>query len=148
HQICLISESDLESFDWNVKEEEEDSDEETEGTGVEFEVLKSQEEKEDFIHYPGFKSTFHQAFATVKKVREKSKINRNYKTIYSDSELHGIIEGHTLLIERKMPMDNLERLIKLGFAELEEELLNPLNDALTAERSALEERKTNERNII
>ncbi|CAG8521350.1 2160_t:CDS:10, partial [Cetraspora pellucida] len=149
HQICLISEPDLESFDWNVKEEDDDSDEETEGAGVDFEVLKSQEEKEDFIHYPGFKihlpseikheidvdnadcplpfiieSTFNQAFATVKKVRAKSKSIRTSKHISNKSEFHGIIKGHTLLIDRQMPMDNLKMLIELEFAELEGELLN------------------------
>ncbi|CAG8641441.1 26067_t:CDS:10, partial [Dentiscutata erythropus] len=120
-------------------------------TGVEFEVMKSQEEKEDFIPYPGFKiklpseikreinvdnadcplpfiieSTFHQAFATVKKIRGKSKTNKHYKTVHSESEFHEIIEGHTF----------------------ENELLSPLNDALAAERLALEKRKENERNII
>ncbi|CAG8792720.1 24961_t:CDS:10, partial [Gigaspora margarita] len=172
HQICLISESDLESFVWNA-EEEEDSDEETEGTGVEFEVMKSQEEKEDFIPYPGFKvklpseikreinadnadcplpfiieSTLYQAFATVKKVRAKSKTNTHYKPICSVSEFHKIIEGHTLLIAREMQIDDLKKLIKFGFAELENDLLDPLNEALAAERSALEKRKENERNII
>ncbi|CAG8820977.1 15125_t:CDS:2, partial [Gigaspora margarita] len=138
-----------------------------------FEVMKSQEEKEDFIPYPGFRvklpseikreinddntdcplpfiieSTFHQAFATVKKVRAKSKTNKHYKTIRSESEFHEIIEGHTLLIAREMQIDGLKKLIKFGFTELENELLNPLNEALAAERSALEKRKENERNII
>ncbi|CAG8569503.1 21294_t:CDS:10, partial [Gigaspora rosea] len=173
HQICLISESDLERFVWNAKGEEEDSDEETEGTGVEFEVMKSQEEKEDFIPYPGFKiklpseikreinadnancplpfiieSTFHQAFATVKKLQAKSKTNIYNKHICSESEFHEIIKGHTLLIARKMHIDELRKLIKLGFAELENDLLRPLNGALAAERSDLERRKENERNII
>ncbi|CAG8734000.1 16953_t:CDS:10, partial [Gigaspora margarita] len=93
-------------------------------------------------------STFHQAFATVKKLRAKPKTNIYYKHICSESEFHEIIKGHTLLIARKMQIDDLKKLIKLGFTELENELLRPLNDALAAERSDLERRKENERHII
>ena len=52
HQICLMGDKDLESFDWNLKNSDIDSDDEN-GTYYKFEVKKIQE-KEDFKIYPGF----------------------------------------------------------------------------------------------
>ncbi|CAG8847826.1 13020_t:CDS:2, partial [Racocetra persica] len=75
HQICLISENDLESFDWIV---EDDSDEEAEGSSVvEFKVLKTylpseimREINVDNADCPLpfiIESTLYQAFVIVKK---------------------------------------------------------------------------------
>ncbi|CAG8553500.1 15286_t:CDS:10, partial [Funneliformis mosseae] len=59
-QICLMSERDLECIDWQIISNEEndyDSEEEDEDDGLcyDFEVKKSQEQKEDFEIFPGFR---------------------------------------------------------------------------------------------
>ena len=56
HQICFMSDRDLESFDWDL--ESSDDLVEDDETHYEFEVKKSQEEQEDFKLYPGFKVLF------------------------------------------------------------------------------------------
>ena len=56
HQLCLMSDKDLESFDWSLDNSDVDSDDDNDAC-YEFEVKKSQEEQEDFKIYPGFKVT-------------------------------------------------------------------------------------------
>ncbi|PKY13750.1 hypothetical protein RhiirB3_425628 [Rhizophagus irregularis] len=56
HQLCFMSDKDLESFDWNMEDSDIDSDD-NDDTCYDFEVKKSQEEQEDledFKIYPGF----------------------------------------------------------------------------------------------
>ncbi len=53
HQLCLMSDKDLESFDWSLDNSDVGSD--NDDACYEFEVKKSQEEQEDFRIYPGFK---------------------------------------------------------------------------------------------
>ncbi|GBC16228.2 hypothetical protein GLOIN_2v1865248 [Rhizophagus irregularis DAOM 181602=DAOM 197198] len=60
HQICLMSERDLESIDWQiapneVSDDESDDDDGEGGVCYDFEVKKSQEQKEDFEISPGFR---------------------------------------------------------------------------------------------
>ncbi|CAB4409762.1 unnamed protein product [Rhizophagus irregularis] len=52
YQICLMSEQDLNSFDW--KRDEEEILKDNDGVCYEFEVQKSQEEREDFEIFNGF----------------------------------------------------------------------------------------------
>ncbi|CAB4480248.1 unnamed protein product [Rhizophagus irregularis] len=52
YQICLMNEQDLNSFDWKRDEEEVLND--NDGVCYEFEVKKSQEEREDFEIFNGF----------------------------------------------------------------------------------------------
>ena len=54
HQLCLMSDKDLESFDWNLDNSDVDSDDEDDEC-YGFEVKKSQEEQEDFKIHSGFK---------------------------------------------------------------------------------------------
>jgi hypothetical protein len=54
HQVCFMSDKDLESFDWNLEDADINSVEEDE-MHYEFEVTKNQKEQEDFKIYPGFK---------------------------------------------------------------------------------------------
>ncbi|GBC20093.1 uncharacterized protein OCT59_006574 [Rhizophagus irregularis] len=56
HQLCFMSDKDLESFDWNMEVSDIDSDD-NDDTCYDFEVKKRQEEQEDledFKIYPGF----------------------------------------------------------------------------------------------
>ena len=53
HQLCLMSDKDLKSFDWKLDNSDSGSDDEDD-TCYEFEVKKSQEEQEDFKVYWGF----------------------------------------------------------------------------------------------
>ena len=55
HQICFMSDKDLESFDWNLDNSDDINSDEEEGNRFKFVVTKSQEEQEDFKIYPGFK---------------------------------------------------------------------------------------------
>lgn len=57
NQLCLMSDKDLESFDWHLDDSDVDSDDD-DGANYEFEVKKSQEEQEDFKIHPGFKVLF------------------------------------------------------------------------------------------
>ncbi|CAG8799210.1 14748_t:CDS:2, partial [Gigaspora rosea] len=66
----------------------------------------------------------------------------------SESEFQNIVKGHKLLIDHKMPMDDLKGLINIGFTTLENELLSPLNNALETEKLNLEKKKEDERKII
>ena len=54
YQICLMSDKDLECFDWNLNNSDLDSDDENKGC-YEFEVKKSREEQDDFKIHSGFK---------------------------------------------------------------------------------------------
>ncbi|RIB16915.1 hypothetical protein C2G38_2188736 [Gigaspora rosea] len=60
HQLCLMSDSDIENSDWNLlgKDFDDDDDDENENNEraflYDFEVKKSQEQKEDFELYKGF----------------------------------------------------------------------------------------------
>ncbi len=61
HQLCFMSDKDLESFDLNLENSDIDSDDDDEAD-YEFEVKKSQEEQEDFKIYPGFKVSIYVIF--------------------------------------------------------------------------------------
>jgi hypothetical protein len=56
HQLCFMSDKDLENFDWNHPNSDDDDD-----ICYEFEVKKSQE-REDFKIYPGFEVSIYMLF--------------------------------------------------------------------------------------
>ncbi|CAG8634848.1 3170_t:CDS:10, partial [Funneliformis caledonium] len=153
HQLCLMSDEDLESFDWNLYNTDVDSDDDK--GFCEFEVKKSQEVQEDFKIYPGFKvdlsdkikteiqnthedgvplhpivveSATNQSFVTRRLIRETSILQNFYLRAYGSElsqELQSRLQGRRLYIDRgSMTMKSLEILIIHGL-KMEDELLKP-----------------------
>ncbi|PKC68807.1 hypothetical protein RhiirA1_456805 [Rhizophagus irregularis] len=92
-QLCLMSDKDLESFDWHLDDSDVDSDDD-DGASYEFEVKKSQEEQEDFKIHPGFKVNLSD--------NVKTEINNN---IQDDVPLYPIVVESTTnqsFVTRKM----------------------------------------------
>ncbi|CAI2161360.1 13694_t:CDS:10 [Funneliformis geosporum] len=141
HQLCLMSDKDLQSFDWKLDKSDDDSDDDE--ASYEYEVKKSQEEQENFKIYPGFKvnlsnntkteinyttqdeislypivveSATNQSFVTrelmqTAKTLNKSSINLSYYTC--SNELRNKLKGHSLFICREsMNFKQLELLVK------------------------------------
>ncbi|PKB94332.1 hypothetical protein RhiirA5_507646 [Rhizophagus irregularis] len=141
HQLCLMSDNDLESFDWKMDNSDVDSDDDDD-TCYEFEVKKSQEEQEDFKIYPGFEVNLSD------KIKDEINNNNQDDILYiyiqlTASQLRSIaptfpesefqqelqkrLRGRKLHINREtMNMKSLEILIKYGL-KMEDELLSPLH---------------------
>ncbi|CAG8695303.1 16008_t:CDS:10, partial [Funneliformis mosseae] len=152
HQLCLMSDEDLESFDWNLYNTEVDSDDDK---GIhEFEVKKSQEVQDDFKICPGFKvnlsdkikseiqntqedgvplhpivieSAKNQSFVTRRLINETIRPQVFHLWLYISEfsqELQSRLQGRQLYIDRKtMDMNSLEILVIHGLKM--EELLGP-----------------------
>ncbi|CAG8611384.1 17013_t:CDS:10, partial [Acaulospora morrowiae] len=175
HQLCLMSEFDLECFIWNSENDgKDDSDEENEGVYYEYEVKKSQEEQEDFEIFPGFQinlpqqiisdirdgyplqptvveSVTSQTLITKKKINATSKMflvafETKYK--YFKEEFSKRLYGYALRISKNMSIKNLEILIKNGLPEMEEELLDSYRKKLEDVKMQIELKKAQERGSI
>ncbi|GBC07437.1 hypothetical protein RclHR1_07470002 [Rhizophagus clarus] len=177
NQLCLMSDKDLESFDWHLDDSDVDSDED-DGASYEFEVKKSQEEQEDFKIHPGFKvnlsnnvrteinnniqddvplypivveSTTNQSFVTRKMMKTAKTLSKNTTTFSASSfsiELHKKLQGRSLYINREsMDMKQLELLIINGF-KMENGLLKPFYDAITDAKSQKEKKKDQEKDSV
>jgi len=176
HQLCFMSDKDLESFDWKLDKPDDDSDDDE--VSYEYEVKKSQEEQENFKIYPGFKvnlsnktkteinnttqdeiplypivveSTTNQSFVTrklMKTAKTLNKSNANFTEYSFSNELLKKLEGHSLFICREsMNMKQLEFLVKYGF-KMENELLKPFYNAIKNEKSLMEKKKEQEKDIV
>ncbi|CAG8497592.1 11333_t:CDS:10 [Acaulospora morrowiae] len=77
-QLCLMSDKDLEYFEWNSGNDEQDSNDEDDGGNnryFEFEIKKSQEEQEDFKLARGFEVSFpHNANENVKENKKRTQL--------------------------------------------------------------------------
>ncbi|GBC07438.1 hypothetical protein RclHR1_07470003 [Rhizophagus clarus] len=173
HQLCLMSDKDLESFDWNMDNSDDDSDDDDD-TCYEFEVKKSQEEQEDFNIYPGFEvklsdkikteinnntlddiplhpvvveSITNQSFVTRQLIKTASQLRPAAPVISAyefPRELQTRLKGRKLHINREtMNMKSLEILVKHGLKM--DELLNPLNTAIAAAKMQNDKKRDQER---
>ncbi|POG65607.1 hypothetical protein GLOIN_2v1665293 [Rhizophagus irregularis DAOM 181602=DAOM 197198] len=174
HQLCLMSDKDLESFEWNKDNSDVDSDDDDD-TCYEFEVKKSQEEQEDFKIYPGFEvnlsdkikteinnniqddiplypivveSATNQSFVTRQLIKTASQL-RSAAPIFTafdfQRELQTRLKGRNLHINREtMNMKSLEILIKHGL-KMEDELLGPLRNAIAAAKMKYDKKKDQEK---
>ncbi|GES77132.1 hypothetical protein GLOIN_2v1781568 [Rhizophagus clarus] len=160
HQICFLSDKDLESFDFNFEDSDNNSDEDDE-TQYEYEVKKSQEEQEDFKIDNGFKVNLSNKIKTeinnqmeddvplhpivVESTTNQSFVTRQLikKTLYSKStpsyvsanrfpnDLKTKLQDRYLRIDRnKMDINALELFVTHGLKM--EEILAPLHEALSA----------------
>ncbi|CAB5351422.1 unnamed protein product [Rhizophagus irregularis] len=174
HQLCLMSDKDLESFEWNTDNSDVDSDDDDD-TCYEFEVKKSQEEQEDFRIYPGFEvnlsdkikteindtvqddiplypivveSATNQSFVTRQLIKTASQLRSSAPTISAfefQKELQSRLKGRKLHINREtMNMKSLEILIKHGL-KMEDELLGPLRNAIAAVKMKYDKKKDQEK---
>ncbi|CAG8555006.1 15242_t:CDS:10, partial [Cetraspora pellucida] len=173
-QICFMSEKDLENFNWGSENDDQDSDDEESNMCYEFEVKKSQEEQEDFKLYPGFQinlssnikkdlennvsslppmvveSAYNQTFITRKKITSDVTMKKLMPTIPKLSfkkEFQSRIKGYALEIDRKMSMKALKFLVNDGL-DRENELLGPLNDAVTLAKKDNDLKKEMEKNNV
>ncbi|PKY25816.1 hypothetical protein RhiirB3_528172 [Rhizophagus irregularis] len=170
HQICLMSDEDLK--DLNL---------ENSGTNVdkiddsddEYEVEKSQEEKEDFNIDNGFKSTIiyiiilsyeddiplypivvesttNQSFVTrrlIKGILHSKFVSPQVSVEQFPNHLEIKLQGHYLCIDRnKMDINALELFVKHGLEM--DEFLTPLYDAITDVKGKNEKREAQEINTI
>ncbi|CAG8530785.1 12758_t:CDS:10, partial [Acaulospora morrowiae] len=152
HQLCLMSESDLECFTKNL---------ENEGEYKDFKILPGFQ-----IHLPqqiisdirdGYslrptvvESVTSQTLIT-KKIIGTSKIircalNTEYRRFKED--FCKKLDGHALRISKNMTFKNLEILIKNGLPEMEEELLGPYRKKLEDVKTQIELKKAQERDSI
>ncbi|CAG8744012.1 4372_t:CDS:2, partial [Funneliformis mosseae] len=158
HQLCLMSDEDLKSFDWNLYNTDVDYDDDK--AFHEFEVSKSQEEQDDFKIYPGFKvnlsdkikseiqntqedgvplhpivieSATNQSFVTRRLIKETIHPQVFHLWLYISEfsqELQSRLQGRRLYIDRKtMDMNSLEILIIHGL-KMEDELLEPFRSEI------------------
>ncbi|CAG8529874.1 17251_t:CDS:10, partial [Acaulospora morrowiae] len=170
HQLCLMSESDLECFIWNSENEEVSSYEDLHH--CEYEVKMSQDEKEDFEILPGFmihlpqqiiseiqdgyplqefvviESVTGQALVTQKKITAVSKMIPRTHFIKSKEEFKNMLNGNALRIEKNMGIENLKILINNGLAEIKEELLGPYLSALKDAELLFNKKKTQVKSSI
>ncbi|CAG8442852.1 12656_t:CDS:10 [Acaulospora colombiana] len=147
HQICLMDESDLEDFDWQIfgkdaeVHDEDGSDDSTDDSIVyNFEVKKSQEQKENFELFPGFdlpfsrlvhpdddhtlnplivESVSNQTFLTREMVPATKNIERNHQSFESIGKLQEYfrqkleIQKCALKFDRfRMTLDKLKIIVK------------------------------------
>ncbi|CAG8435119.1 7457_t:CDS:10, partial [Funneliformis mosseae] len=89
HQLCFMSDKDLESFDWKLDKPDDDSDDDE--VSYEYEVKKSQEEQEKFIIYPGFKMNLSN--------KTKTEINN---TTQDEIPLYPIVKEDAEILTRMM----------------------------------------------
>ncbi|CAG8505503.1 11510_t:CDS:10 [Funneliformis caledonium] len=175
HQLCLMSDEDLKSFDWNLYNTDVDYDDDK---GFhEFEVSKSQEEQDDFKIYPGFKmnlsdkikseiqntqedgvplhpivieSATNQSFVTRRLIKETIRPQVFHLWLYISEfsqELQSRLQGRRLYIDRKtMDMNSLEILIIHGL-KMEDELITFRNE-IHAAKFQYEEKKKHEIDTI
>ncbi|CAG8541330.1 7739_t:CDS:10, partial [Scutellospora calospora] len=156
NQICFMSENDLENFEFDAINKEQDSCEKN-NMCYEFEVKKSQEEKEDFKLFPGFiinlplnmkknlencadietpmvvDSIYNQTLITRKmitltSVMRKHTVTSSFNTFKQEFQSPRS-QRFTLEISRNMSMKSLEILVKYGL-NMEEEMIGPLKNAI------------------
>ncbi|GES77127.1 hypothetical protein GLOIN_2v1781563 [Rhizophagus clarus] len=166
HQLCLMSDKDLERFDWNHLNSYSDDD-----LCYEFEVKKSQEEQEDFKMYPGFEvklsdkikteinnntlddiplhpvvveSITNQSFVTRQLIKTVPRLQKAAPSLVAfefHRELQSKLKGRKLHIDREtMNTKSLEILIKYGL-KMEDELLGLLRNSITAARMRYDKKR-------
>ncbi|CAG8537034.1 3581_t:CDS:10, partial [Racocetra persica] len=174
NQICFMSEKDLENFDFSMVNEEQGPFDEKNNMCYEFEVKKSQEEKEDFKLYPGF--TVDLPFNVKRDLKNNGDAEilltpigiYNSLCIYSyrivptsimrkktfhfpgrtfKQDLQFRLQGLTLEISRNMSMKSLELLVKNGL-DMEKELMSPLKDAIALATKENDSKKEQEMHDI
>ncbi|PKY47224.1 hypothetical protein RhiirA4_444742, partial [Rhizophagus irregularis] len=171
HQLCFMSDKDLESFDWNMENSDIFSDDN------DSEVKKNQEEQEDFKIYPGFEvnlphnikaeinnqmkdvslspivvgSTTHQSFITRQLIDTAShthKITSPVSITQFPIDLKNKLKDHYLHFDRhKMNMYELELFVKYGL-EVEGEFFSPLHEALATAKVQHEKKKYQKKSAI
>ncbi|EXX75893.1 hypothetical protein RirG_037990 [Rhizophagus irregularis DAOM 197198w] len=175
YQMCFMSDKDLESFDLNLENSVNNSDEDDE-TQFEFEVKKGKG-KEDFKIDNGFKinlpnkikneinnqmedevplypivveSTTNQSFVTrqlIKKTWDLKRISSYISAKQFPDVLKTKLQDRYLLIDRnRMDMKALESFVKHGL-KMEEPLI-PLYEEISAAKKRNEEREIQEKNAI
>ncbi|RIA81246.1 hypothetical protein C1645_837308 [Glomus cerebriforme] len=172
YQICFMSDKDLESFDWNFDNSDTSSNEDDENC-YNFKVTKSQEGRDDFKIYPGFKvnlscineinnrvqydiplypivieSTTNQSFVTRKLLKEISKLEliTNVTADTFPGYLKNKLQDHCIHFNRNtMNMRALEIFVKYGL-EMDDELLSSYHGALADAKLQNDMKKNREKN--
>ncbi|RHZ89868.1 hypothetical protein Glove_9g264 [Diversispora epigaea] len=103
HQICLMNDHDLEYIDWKCYEPKKSKDPKV--IGIEFNVKKSEEQKENFEIFPGFEVHF-------SKLISRSQHTNNR---YENTPLHPLIvesvSNPTLLTRKIIPEKRFNQLV-------------------------------------
>ncbi|CAI2161944.1 15836_t:CDS:10 [Funneliformis geosporum] len=176
HQLCLLSDKDLECFDWKLDNSDIDSDEEDDESRFEFEVKKSQEEQEDFRIYPGFKvnlsekikdeinnnatddiplhpivveSAKNQSFVTRKLIKSSFQLRSFFPTFSANDfsrELNTRLQERSLHINREEMNMKSLEILVKHGLRMENELLGPLREAIKAAKLKSEKKKNQEKN--
>nr|CAG8522177.1 4868_t:CDS:10 [Entrophospora candida] len=180
HQICLMSSSDLKYFEWELRNDgdgdsdySDKSENEEDETCYEFEVKKSQEEKEDFQLHKGFKvqlpnyiqpdlkiihhngtsmqptvveSVSHQAFITQNIIKSSSvmkKCSEIFSKSYNRIPFKELIKRYSLKIEE----NSMDMTLLKKFIEIclddEKELLTSYEESVKAEKERNSRKKEN-----
>ncbi|CAG8435124.1 11383_t:CDS:10 [Funneliformis mosseae] len=175
HQLCLMSDEDLESFDWKLDNSDIDSEDEDDESRFEFEVKKSQEEQENFIIYPGFKvdlsekikaeinnnvqddiplhpivveSAKNQSFVTRQLIKSTFQLRPNTLFLSTNEfsrELQTILQGRRLQINREKMSMKSLEILIKHGLDMEDKLLGPLHEAIEAARLKSEKKKNQEK---
>ncbi|CAB4420461.1 unnamed protein product [Rhizophagus irregularis] len=175
HQMCFMSDEDLENFNFNLENTDTDTDDDDD-TDDEYEVKKCQKEREDFKIDDGFKvnlsnrikaeinnqmeddiplhpivveSTTNQSFVTRQLIKKTSSEVTASFVIKEEfpTDLNIKLQDHYLRIDRKkMDMKALKLFIKYGLKM--ENLLDPLQEAITAAKKRNDTRKNREYDVI
>ncbi|CAG8525687.1 11945_t:CDS:10 [Acaulospora morrowiae] len=153
HQLCLMSESDLEFFIRNLEDEGEDEDFKILPG---FQIYLPQRMISDIRYgYPlqptVVESVTSQTLITKKKFTSTSQMikntlnteNRKFKEDFGRR-----LNGYALRISKNMSFKSLEMLIKNGLPEMEKELLGPYRKGLEDVRTQIELKKAQERDSI
>ncbi|CAI2197244.1 1848_t:CDS:2, partial [Funneliformis geosporum] len=146
HQLCLMSEDDLERFDWNLYNNDDDSDDDKEFH--EFEIKKSQEEQEDFKIYSGFKVNLTDKIKAEIKNTQEDDIPLHPIRSKMSQEFQSRLQGRRLYIDReRMTMNSLKIFITHGL-KMEDELLGPFRNEIQIAKSQINEKKNREAETI
>ncbi|PKY47220.1 hypothetical protein RhiirA4_543827 [Rhizophagus irregularis] len=173
HQLCFMNDKDLESFDWNHLKSDDDDD-----ICYEFEVKKTQEEREDFKIYPGFEvnlsdkitteinnniqddiplypivveSATNQSFVTRHLIKTASQL-RSAAPIFTafdfQRELQTRLKGRKLHINRETMNIKSLEILIKHGLKMEDELLGPLRNVIAAAKMKYDKRKDQEKDEI
>ncbi|CAG8468073.1 14418_t:CDS:10 [Rhizophagus irregularis] len=150
YQMCFMSDKDLESFDLNLENSVNNSDEDDE-TQFEFENEINNQMEDEVPLYPiVVESTTNQSFVTrqlIKKTWDLKRISSYISAKQFPDVLKTKLQDRYLLIDRnRMDMKALESFVKHGL-KMEEPLI-PLYEEISAAKKRNEEREIQEKNAI
>ncbi|PKK57603.1 hypothetical protein RhiirC2_858154 [Rhizophagus irregularis] len=173
HQLCFMNDKDLESFDWNHLKSDDDDD-----ICYEFEVKKTQEEREDFKIYPGFEvnlsekitteinnniqddihlypivveSATNQSFVTRHLIKTASQLRPSapiFTAFDFQRELQTRLKGRKLHINRETMNIKSLEILIKHGLKMEDELLGPLRNVIAAAKMKYDKRKDQEKDEI